>query len=254
MSRSIWLGPTGQLLDLDADMRRVVALAQDVAIERAAAVCAVMYRLAAARSLHQSAPYGRNAAIRCVKAAVQDRTGGDGFQAAHLLPGTITVAGRPVWDIVPDSTPELRRLAAQLEGSFAQTALLPAAVNRADSAGEADNAQSPLAGLKSQLATRVQQLWSSGVFPANAPLVVDRQAVHAALAGWFHDLNHVYAAAAVRKRQAANRAKGHDTERNARRRAEARILETYASSFVVANVGRFVESHAQAVARQYEGR
>jgi hypothetical protein len=64
----------------------------------------------------------------------------------------------------------------------------------------------------------------------------------------------VYAAAAVRKRAAADRAKGQDASANARRRAEARVLETYAASFVVANVGRFVESHAQAVAREYEGR
>jgi antitoxin (DNA-binding transcriptional repressor) of toxin-antitoxin stability system len=254
MSRNFWFGPTGQALDLDADMHRIVALAHDVAIERAATVCAAMYRTAAARSLHHGPPFGQGAAIRCVAAAVQDRTGGEGFQAAHLLPGTITVAGRPVWQIVPDTSPALRRLAAQLEAGFALTALLPAAVNRADSVGEADHAESPLAGLKSQLAARVQQLWNGGVFPANQPLVVDRQAVHTALAGWFRDLNHVYAAAAVRKRRAAEAAKGTDRERSARRRTEARVLETYAAGFVVANVARFVESHAQAVAREFDGR
>ena len=264
MARTHWLGPTGQLLDLQGDMDRLVPLAEDVSIERAAAVCAAMYRMAAMRTLVTNANDGANAVVACVKAAVQDLTAGKGYQAAHLLPGTITVAGRPVWAVAPpNATGAARRLAIQLEGSFAETAVLPACVNRADSAGEADGkrpasvdpdeAHDLLAGLKARFGHRVQELWRDPRAVTGTPLFVNRTLVHDVLARWFQELSHVYQAAAWRKRQAADRA-GVGSDTRTRRRAEARVLETYATRFVVANVGRFVEVHAQAVAREYDGR
>ena len=70
-------GTTGIKLDIERDTQRLVALVEDAAISRGAAVSAVMFHLAAVRSLQSTKAYGENAGVQCVAARVQNRRGAD---------------------------------------------------------------------------------------------------------------------------------------------------------------------------------
>ena len=70
------------------------------------------------------------------------------------------------------------------------------------------------------------------------PLVIDRAAVLRALERWFREVEPIYATASVRK------AKNNFPE-------EARVLETYAQSFRVANAARFTLAHLPEIHQRY---
>lgn len=242
-------GTTSVGLDLQRDAGRLVALVEDAAIARGAAVSAVMFHMAAIRSLHTGTPHGEIAAIQCVAARVQDRSGTAGYQAAHLVPGAIRVNGRDVWDLVPETGSELVRLQLQVKEAFAETRVLPAAVNRADSMAEGDGSPASEIKLKTLFRAQVQQMWMSRRFAVGRPLAIDRAGVLNALSGWFVGLNRAYEAAAVMKRQQAQVAAG-DKAREGRLQ-EAMVLEAYARSFLIVNVARFVEKEIPAVHHRY---
>jgi len=237
-------------LDVVRDTARLVALVEDAAIARGAAVSAVMFHMAAIRSLHTKRPNGENAAVQCVAARVQDRQGADGYQAAHLVPGAITVNGHDVWDLVPAGGDAMTRLRLQTKEAFAETRVLPAAVNRADSQAEGDGSPNSAIKLKNLFGAHVRSMWMSQRFVASRPLAIDRVGVLNALSGWFVGLNHAYEAAAVLKRQAGVNAA--DAKARERRALEATVLETYARSFKIVNVARFVEKEIGAVYHRYD--
>lgn len=250
MSREQSYGTTGLDLDLARDTARLVALVEDAAIARGAAVSAVMFHMAAIRSLHTKRPHGENAAVQCVAARVQDRRGADGYQAAHLVPGAIKVNGRDVWDLVAPTDGALLRLQLQTKEAFAETRVLPAAANRADSQAEGDGSPNSAIKLKTLFGAQVQSMWMSQRFVANRPLAIDRVGVESALSGWFVGLNRAYEAAAVLKRQAGTLAA--DAKARERRALEATVLETYARSFKIVNVARFVEKEIGAIYHRYD--
>jgi hypothetical protein len=250
MSRDNVHGTTSFDLNLVRDTTRLVALVEDVAIARGAAVSAVMFHMAAIRSLHTDRPHGAKASIACVAARVQDRRGTDGYQAAHLVPGAIEVNGKHVWDLVPLGDGAMLRLQLQTKEAFAETRVLPAAANRADTQAEGSGAPSDSIKLKNLFGAQVQLMWMSQRFVANRPLAIDRDGVLNALSGWFSGLNRAYALAAASKRQAGSVAG--DTSTRERRALEATVLETYARSFKIENVARFVEKEIRAIHHRYE--
>jgi|GEM_PF-2024519 len=250
MSREIKHGTTGITLDLERDTARLVALVEDAAIARGAAVSALMFHLAAIRSLHTLKPHGEHAAVMCVAARVQDRQGGDGYQAAHLVPGAIKVNGLDVWDLITPTSGQMLKLQLQTKEAFAETRVLPAAANRADSQAEGDGSPNSAIRLKTLFGSQVQLMWKSQRFVASRPLTVDRDGVLHALSGWFAGLNRAYESAAVLKRQAA--ALAGDANARERRTLEASVLETYAQSFKIVNVARFVQKEIGAVYRRYD--
>jgi len=250
MSRRYSYASTGIELDVAADIARIVALAEDVAIDRGAAVAAAMFHLAAIRTVCTGKAFGANASVQCVAAALQDRKGGEGYQAAHRLPGTITVNGTYVWDVIQPTSSALIRLQQQTMLAFAETQVLPAALNRADSSAEGLVRASGATGLKRLFGAQVQTLWSSPRFQFTQPLVVDRPLVLEVLGGWFAQISKTYQTAALQKRQSASRETDATTKK--RRELEATVLETYADSFTVVNVARFVEKEIAAIARRYE--
>jgi hypothetical protein len=250
MSREKSYGTTGIELDLTRDTARLIALVEDAAIARGAAVSAVMLHMAAIRSLHTKRPHGENAAVQCVAARVQDRQGTDGYQAAHLVPGAIKVNGRDVWDLVAPTDGAMRRLQLQTKEAFAETRVLPAAANRADSQAEGDGSPNSAIRLKTLFGAQVQSMWMSQRFVAGRPLAIDRVGVLSALNGWFVGLNRAYEAAAVLKRHAGTVAA--DAKARERRALEATVLETYARSFKIVNVARFVEKEIGAIYHRYD--
>jgi hypothetical protein len=250
MSREKSYGTTGLELDLTRDTARLIALVEDAAIARGAAVSAVMFHMAAIRSLHTKRPHGEKAAVQCVAARVQDRQGTDGYQAAHLVPGAIKVNGRDVWDLVAPTDGAMQRLQLQTKEAFAETRVLPAAANRADSQAEGDGSPNSAIKLKTLFGAQVQSMWMSQRFVASRPLAIDRVGVLGALSGWFDGLNRAYEAAALLKRQAG--AVAADAPARERRALEATVLETYARSFKIVNVARFVEKEIGAVYHRYD--
>lgn len=250
MSRDKAYGTTSFDLDLVRDTARLVELAEDVAIARGAAVSAVMFHMAAIRSLHTGKPHGENATVQCVAARVQDRQGAAGYQAAHLVPGAIRVNGSDVWDLVPATGGALLQLQLQTKEAFAETRVLPAAANRADSQAEGDGSPHSMVKLKTLFGAQVQQMWMSRRFVANRPLAIDRDGVLRALSGWFSGLNRAYELAALQKRQAA--AVSSDVTTRERRALEASVLETYARSFQIVNVARFVEKQLGPIHHRYD--
>lgn len=250
MSREHARGTTSMDLDLARDTARLVALVEDAAIARGGAVSAVMFHMAAIRSLHTRRPNGENAAVQCVAARVQDRQGADGYQAAHLVPGAIKVNGHDVWDLVPSGGDVMTRLQLQTKEAFAETRVLPAAVNRADSQAEGDGSPNSAVRLKNLFGAQVQSMWKSQRFVASRPLAIDRAGVLDALSGWFVGLNRAYELAAIQKRHAETSAS--DAKARERRALEAVVLETYARSFKIVNVARFVEKEIGAVYHRYD--
>jgi hypothetical protein len=229
-----------------------IATAQEVAIARGQLVAEAFFHIAAIRSLPNAPP--KDADVACVKAELQDTTAQYDQQAAHLLPGSIVVHLRPVWEwadpaapgVAPAVARDVLRLEQQMMWCFAKTTVLPAIFNRADS--QAEGRASSTDTLKPLFGQTVRQLWSGA--RATAPLTVDYDAVVAALRTWFGHVNVVYQHAATRKDEAARRASG-DPARQRERAQEALVLRTYANSFAVANVGRFVETHARAMRERY---
>jgi hypothetical protein len=225
---------------------RLVPLAQDVAIDRATTVCEVMFHIAAIRSLQQTGDRGANALVECVKAHLQDRTAQDGHQAAHLLPGQIKVANRPVWELasVPGvnvTAGDLVRLEARAQSCFALTWVLPAVFNRADSQAERMAGND---GLKKLFGDAVHLMWRTARTDPAQPLVIDRHAVITALQGWFSAVNSCYDRAADRKLLAYQTAVVNSGGTADNRHREMRILATYADSLLVANPARFISAHA----------
>jgi hypothetical protein len=242
--------PSARVVDLGPNAERLVPVAQDVAIARGVAVTEAMFHIAAIRSLYGPPAAGASAAVSCVGATLQDTTAQHGQQAAHLLPGTITVDERPVWTLadasrVPKSLRgEVERLSLATQSVFAMTNVLPAVFNRADSQAERMAAESPVRGLKELFGTVVRQLWmASRVDPAR-PLAVDRAAVLGTVGAWFSEVNRVYRRASELKAEKAGPAGDERTAGAESRALEARVLATYADSFSVVNVARFIASEA----------
>lgn len=73
-----------------------------------------------------------NGAIDCTKAIKQNFSSPKPMEAAHFLPGQLTIAGREVWLFA-----QKRRVAAEIEFLFAEVEHLPAPFNHADSEAEA---------------------------------------------------------------------------------------------------------------------
>ena len=250
MQRDRSHGTTGIDLDIERDISRLTALVEDAAIARGAAVSAVMFHMAAIRSLHTKKPNGENAVVQCVAARVQDRQGAEGYQAAHLVPGAIKVNGQDVWDLVPSTPGLMLQLHLQTKEAFAETRVLPAAANRADSQAEGDGSPNSAIKLKNLFGAQAQSMWKSQRFVARRPLAIDRAGVLDALSGWFAGLNRAYELAAVLKRHAESGAT--DATARDRRALEATVLETYARSFKIVNVARFVEKEIGAIHHRYE--
>lgn len=226
---------------------KLVPIAQDVAIARAATVCETMFHLAAIRSLQRSSDRGANALVECVGAHLQDRTAEGDHQAAHLLPGQIRVANRPIWELAATATTgvsasELVALEARTESCFAETWVLPAVFNRADSQAERMAGND---GLKKLFGAAVQQMWRTARVDEAQPLVIDRLAAVAALQEWFRALNDCYERASERKRLAYVAALPRGTARADDRDRERRILAAYADSLLIASVPRFISAHVQ---------
>lgn len=243
-----------QVADLGAKNERLVPLAQDVAIQRGVAVAETLFNIAAIRSLHGGAASLRPAKIECVLASAQDRSATCGQQAAHLLPGRITVDGKSVWELarVPSTAAVTARVLALLEdrteAGFARTSVLPAVFNRADSQAEA---MVGAGGLKPLLAEAVRWMWLNARVDPLRPLHVDGQTAIHALGLWFRHINRVYELAAARKVQAFNRASQAGSGSAGDRELEGRILAVYAESFEVAQPARFVNAHAAFLRTRY---
>jgi len=224
---------SGRQVDLGANRENLIQIAQEVAIERGAQVVESLFAMGAIRSLH-AGPAARHATITCEKARVQSYGAKRGQQAAHLLPGQILVDGIPVWELARSRSPELSRevevLKLRTQMCFADMRVLPALFNRADTEAEGTGKDGAAAAerLKPLYGSVVQAMWRSVEVHPEAPLVVDRKGVQQALGGWFERVRQVYHEAADRKA-----ARG--------RIEEACVLTTYADSFHVGGVARFIE-------------
>ena len=253
MSRDKWLPKSDLVIDLGPNNANLVPLAQDVALDRARAVSEVMCHLAAIRSL-QGPGYGANATVTCVAATVQDTTAQHGQQAAHLLPGMIKVNNVDVWELAdPSSNPGLQtqiaRLHAATHMSFAETNILPAVFNRADSQAEV---MAGGRGLKQLFGEVVQHLWSNARTDSNRPLAIDTEVVFASLNSWFHRVNALYALAAERKTTAWVNADANQNATAEERAQEGMVLEQYAYSLGIQSATGFVYQHASQVFSRYE--
>jgi hypothetical protein len=241
MHRDKIFGPSGRLVELGPDHANLVPLAQDVAIQRAVCVVEALFLIGAIRNL-QGASGSARAVVQCVAAHVQSCSAQYGQQAAHLLPGQILINSQPVWLLATTQqsslASEVVRLKQQTMMCFAATNVLPALVNRADSEAEGTGAGTATEALKPLFGQVVQELWHTARARAERPLSVDRDAVFNALQRWFSQISPVYSEAAGRK-----------AER--KRLDEARVLSTYADSFRVANVARFVMAHAPQIYQRY---
>ncbi len=275
MSRVVLYGPSSLRRTLrvgDLPDANLVPFAEDVAIERGVAVCEACYHIAAIRSLHAERASAVHDAVRCVKGAVQDTTAQSDDelrqQAAHLLPGTITVGERPVWRLAepPAARPRSRstdpraavarraalalavdRVQLATEQIFAETTVLPAVFNRADSQAEIMAKSTKVRGLKLLFGDTVQRMWRAARVDASRPLAIDRDAVLTALTAWFAQISEVYEAASAEKQNRVASAGAKALERT----QETRILAAYGNSFRVANPARFIASHAGWLAQRY---
>jgi hypothetical protein len=221
--------------------------AEDIAIARGECVAEALFHMAAIRSLQRLPKRQEAATVACPGAMLQDRMATEGKQAAHLLPGQITVDGQPVWALaaVPENGGfdhgEAERVSLRTQMCFARTNVLPALFNRADSQAERMAADTS-GGLKHLFAQTVRAMWSSARVDQERPLVIDRAAVLKSLGAWFVTVNHVYTTAAQLKQLSAARAS--DASTRQRRQDEAQVLSVYANSFkVAANPSNFVRSH-----------
>jgi hypothetical protein len=242
MTREMNYGPSQRLLDLGPNLQNLVPVAQDVAIARGQLVAQVLFEIAAIRSLQLTAAHPECAIVTCVAAHVQTSSAQHQQQAAHLLPGQIMIGAEPVWMLAkhPDAalSAEVSRLAHQTRMCFAWTNVLPALFNIADSEAEGTGRVGAAQTLKPLFASIVQTLWKTARVDPAQPLTIDRAATLTALRRWFEQVTRVYLDAASRKA-----ARG--------RQDEARVLTTYADSFKVANVGRFVLANIAAQYHRY---
>ncbi|MEZ6129022.1 MAG: hypothetical protein R3C59_10085 [Planctomycetaceae bacterium] len=250
MAREYAYGSSRQSVDLGPGNERLEVVAQDVAMARGRVVVEVACHIAAIRSLQKEARYGSGATVSCVKAKVQDTKGGSGHQAAHLLPGQIMIGGQPVWlradgKLVDHSLQQdVLRLEFRTITAFAETKVLPAAFNRADSQAERISAASGVLGLTHLFGQSMGRLWTTARTDPKRPMCIDQKAVMAALEFYFSSAKEVYAAACRQKRQAGAVAgrRGNPAAED-RRELEARVLETYHSSLSVVAGGGFIRSH-----------
>jgi len=250
MPRKFAYGSSRQTVDLGPGNERLEVVAQDVAIARGRVVVEVACHIAAIRSLQKDAKYGSGATVSCVKAKVQDTKGGSGHQAAHLLPGQIMIGGRPVWKCADGKLVDrfLRQDVLRLEyrtiTAFAETKVLPAEFNRADSQAERIRAASGVLGLTHLFGQSMERLWKSARVDPGRPMCIDSKAVMSALNFYFTGATQVYAAACRQKRNAgATAGRQGKTTAEQRRELEARVLETYHSSLSLVSGGSFVRSH-----------
>ncbi len=243
MSRAHGYGPSELRTDLGENNQNLDALAEEVAIQRGRCVAEVLFHIAAIRSVQGDAPTGKRALVRCSRALVQLSGARHGQQAAHLLPGQITVENEPVWELARSTersatSAELFRVKQQTQLCFAATNVLPAMFNKADTEAEGSGSSSAAQTLKPLFGSVAQQLWRDARVDASRPLAIDRDATFAALGAWFRNITAVYSDASKRK---AGRA----------RTDEARVLERYAESFRVANPSRFVLAELPAIYQRY---
>lgn len=254
MARITWNGTS----QLDVSGASLTSLAEDFAIRRGQEVSEAICHIATLRSAIQpSSGFGKGASIRCTAAQVQDSRATRGVhgpqQAAHLLPGTISVNGTNIWDLptrafAPDlSANQLQIQLVRIKQSFAKTQVLPADVNRADTEaeGKSDGGEDRL---KPIFAECIKRLWSNSKYVTGSQLAVDRSAMLMALSYWFSMANDAYAQAANRKRIRAESATG---ERRNRRMNEFKVLETYANSFKVVNIASFMNRYCGSVYFRY---
>ena len=240
---------------LDMSDAELVPLAQDIAIDRARTITESTCLMAAIRGVQDDASsVGSHGIVTCHKAVVQDVSATAGQQAAHLVPGQISVNGIAVWNLAHRSyapsidSSELLRLQLQTKSTFAKTNVLPAEFNRADSEAEGSGSGTNLR-LKHEFGRAVGGLWANARSGPQGIVTIDRDAVVESLRHWFSTANIAYAMAAQRKVDRASSASG---QARRRREAEARVLETYANSFDVKNVGRFLHSSAASVFLRYQ--
>lgn len=253
MSRDRWLPKSTQVVDLGPNNIHLAPIAQEIAVDRARAVAEVMCHLAAIRSL-QTGPNGAMAIVTCEAATAQDTQAQFGQQAAHLLPGTIKVSNRDVWELAdPNLFPALQgqivRLQAATQMSFGETNVLPACFNRADSQAEV---MAGGGGLKQLFGEVVGHLWANAVTDPSRPLAIDGEAIFEALRSWYHQVNAVYAEAAERKTNAWISADGAAATNTEERELEGRVLEQYAYSLGIQSAIGFVYQHANQVFSRYE--
>lgn len=239
-----------RVAELGPNDDRLLPFAQDVAIQRGVAVAESLFDMAAIRSLQGVGAASREARIECVLASAQDCRARHGQQAAHLLPGRITVGGRSVWEHARVTPPahvtrrELELLEDRTEAGFARTTVLPAIFNRADSQAER---MAGAGGLKPLFADVVRWMWQHARVDAARPLHVDTLTSLHALGLWFRQVNRVYELAAGRKAQASQVGGGSGHERA----LEARILAIYAESFKVGQPARFLNGNAAFLRTRY---
>lgn len=215
--------------------------AQDVVLAKADAVSAAMILLAALRM--RMGKDWREADIRCTAAAVQKTTAvsDDDFrrQAAHLLPGNLTISGDDSWDVAERTLGGRagQRHAAHLQMLFADTLDLPACFNVADSQAEGSDL-----GLKPAFAEAVRVM-GRHLDPARPGQQTFRDGIAAGLGFWFHGTDAIYGHAA---RQKWLRARDPGLGRPARERRvlEARVLAEYQRSARIANPLRHIEHDA----------
>ena len=243
-------------LDVDLDSgTNIIPIAQDVAIGRAQLVSESMCLMGAIRSIQpESSPSSSSALITCHRAAVQDVSAMSGQQAAHLLPGQISVNGIYVWNFADPSyassiaQTELLRLKQQTKLAFAKTNVLPAIFNRADTEAEGTSSATQHR-LKHEFGRSVGQLWKNSSSSPSSTIAIDRDAVIESLRHWFSVARTTYQMAAQRKIDRADSQSGKSRQR---RELEARVLETYANSFDVKNVTRFLHARAAQVFMRYK--
>lgn len=220
----------------------IAQVAQDIAILRGEAITEALILASVVRHLPGGTASSTDL-IRCQAAAVQSMSASGGYQAAHLLPGQITVNGSYLWKLAdPNKVPITLRspviaLQSQIEMAFADTRKLPACFNRADS--EAEGRSDVPERLKDEFGKALGTLWQRAGNFQNNDLIVDMKALKAGMESWFQSCNRIYSDASNRKKTKAMQASG---AKKAEREKEALVLKTYADSFLVVNVMRFLNS------------
>ena len=245
-------GHGGRTLDQHG---RLEAVAQDIAIAKAEAVCKAMLLFAAARvwlGKHwtESSIAAGPARLQKTSALSINIAPGSGAanapltahwfrqEAAHLLPGNLLINGHNSWDLIDRDVklPDAFRLSGELMEAFADTSSLPACFNKADS--EAENGKP---GLKAEFATAVRIM--GRLLGEKAGSVSHlHSAIRVGLARWFEQSHVIYRDAAARKLGRSQLATK-DDKRSARY-LESRVLAEYSRSLLIRNPLRFIESNS----------
>jgi hypothetical protein len=239
---------------LEMSAADLVPRAQDIAIDRGRTIVESTCYMAAIRGIQpESSHSGSQGVVTCCRATVQNVNASGGQQAAHLLPGQISVNGTNVWELADNrfapsiAASELLRLQLQTKLTFARTNVLPAEFNRADTEAEGTGSSTDFR-LKHEFGRAIGGLWKNARSGPSGIVTLDRDAVVESLRHWFAAANVAYEMAAQRKAERAATASG---LARARREAELRVLETYANSFDVKNVSRFLHSNVATVFMKY---